>query len=261
MQAKMNARYPIEWVPATPEYVLACFQEEWRQRAWLEAAEPAAVERPWPTFETTIQAWREALDLVWWSPLGQSYNKSWGTRFSEWRWFSVLVPARQKTLRDVCHLLASQARRPRVPPAKLLGCACGSAGIFLAVRSLLSPAGAPPGVRPSTPVGPFLKRWPKVFLREISRLAPGGLPFTCEDGPLVTPIALGSLAGVLLLLASCAVAEPVLTIAGVILFGAGWLGGLCYRGRLAFERVRTFRGLTGVIVEQQRRAGVGPGTS
>ena len=219
-------------------------------------------ERRLPTFETTIHEWREALDLVWWSPLGQGLNKFWGTKFSEGRWFSVLVPAREKTLRGVCELLASEARRPRVPPAKVLGRDCESAAVFLAIRSLLVQAGAPPDMRPSTPLEPFLRKWPNVFLKEVSRLAPGGLPFTFKNKFFHALTSLTMILGCLLLFLTGCVEEPWVALGGVLLFVAGWGGGLLgvnwFRGRLTLGNVTTFRGLTQAIIAQQRRSGFGP---
>src|SRR5512137_1160640 len=108
----MKSDFEIDWVPATPQYILDCFQEEWRQCAVLDDdAKP-------PTFDTTVHQWRDELDLVWWSRLGYALNKEWRTKFSQAQWFSVLVPARSRTLHDVCSLLASTACRPSVPPAK-----------------------------------------------------------------------------------------------------------------------------------------------
>lgn len=56
------AGYSIKSSLGTPEYVLACFQEEWRQRAWLNEAEPVDVGRQLPAFDTPTHEWREALD-------------------------------------------------------------------------------------------------------------------------------------------------------------------------------------------------------
>jgi len=74
----------------------------------------------------------------------------------------------------------------------------------------------------------------------------------------VLVFALSFVAGVLLLLASSLCNEPAMIIAGVILFVASWLGGLCCRGPLTLENVTTFRRLTELIVEQQRKAGIDP---
>ena len=215
-----------------------------------------------PAFETTVHEWREALDLVWWSPLGQGLNKRWGTKFSEWQWFSVLVPAREKTLRGICELLASQARRPLVAPVKVLGADCAAAAVFAAIRSLLDQAGAPADICPSTPLEPFLRKWPRVFLKEISRLAPGGLPFDVNNTLFHFLTAISSILGILMLLLTEVVGQAWVAIGGVFLFAAGWVAGLVgcrfFPGRLTLGNVKTFRGLTEAIVEQQRRSGFGP---
>lgn len=189
----MKNDYPIEWVPATPEYILGCLQEEWRQCAIVE--EDAERERQVPAFTTTVHQWREAMDLVWWSPLGHALNKQWRIRISEWQWFQALVPARDKTLRDVCNLLATQARRPAFPRSRLLGSPSGLAGVFLAIRCLLEKSGAPPGLRPSSPLAPCLEKWPRVFEEEISRLAPGLLFY--HENKFFTALSGGSLYWVL----------------------------------------------------------------
>jgi hypothetical protein len=248
----MKNHYPIEWVPATPEYILRCIQEEWRQCAIVE--EDAKPERQVPTFATTVHQWRDAMDLVWWSPLGHALNKQWRTRISEWQWFKALVPAREKTLRDVCNLLARQARRPAFPKTRLLGCMSGATGVFLVIRSLLETAGASPEVRPSALLAPYLEKFPRVFDEEVSRLAPGLMIY--YENKFFSGLSCGSLAlGVLLLLLSALITEPWLIITGVALFALGWFGGLFggtwFPGKLRLDEVTTFRGLAEAIVAQQ----------
>lgn len=256
----MKADYPIEYVPATPEYILACIREQWRQNALLDGEEPDDAERQLPTFVTTVHEWREAMDLVGWRPLGQALNEDWETQFTESQWFSVLMPAREKTLRGVCELLATQARRWVLPPAKMLGRECASAGVFLAMRALLVQAGAPRELRPSTPLEPFLQKWPEVFLQQVSRLAPGGLPFTRKNETFNTLIALSYIFSGLLLLPGLLVKDPWMASGAVILYGLAWIGAGCggwFPGPLKLEAVTNFRGLTEAIVEQQRRSGFG----
>ena len=60
----MKAEYPIEWRPATPQYILASLREEWRQCALTEGEQPDEVERRLPTFATTVHQWREAMELL-----------------------------------------------------------------------------------------------------------------------------------------------------------------------------------------------------
>jgi hypothetical protein len=260
----MKADYPIECVPATPEYILACIREEWRQSMLLDGEESDDVERQLPTFASTVHKWRETLDLVGWRPLGRALNEDWGTQFTKRQWFSVLMPAREKTLRGVCELLATQACRRLVPPAKMLGRECPSAGVFLAIRAFLVQAGAPPDLRPSTPLEPFLHKWPEVFLQQVSHLAPGGVPFTRQNEGFNTLIALSYILSGLLLLLGLFAKDPWMTCGAVILYGLGWIGagcGGCFPGPLKLEAVNDFRGLTEAIVERQRRSGFGPENS
>ncbi|HEY9172542.1 MAG TPA: hypothetical protein VI136_09690 [Verrucomicrobiae bacterium] len=257
----MRTGYAIELVLATPEYILASLREEWRQCALSEGEEAEAVERQLPSFTTTVHEWREALDLVGWKSLGQALNESWGTQFSRDQWFQVLEPAREKTLRDVCELLATQARRPLVPPARILGCECATAGVFLAIRSLLVQAGASPGLRPSTPLAPFLEQWPEVFQQQISRLAPGGLPLMRKQETLTLIVTLCYVFAALLVLLGLVVGSPWPAIGGAFFYGLGWTAAGCGRwfaDPVTLASVTTFRDLTEAIVEQQSRTGFGP---
>jgi hypothetical protein len=226
-----------------------------------EGEEAEAVARQLHVPTTTVHEWREALDLVGWKALGQALNETWGTRFSPDQWFEVLEPAREKTLQGVCDLLATQARRPLVPPARMLGCECATAGVFLAIRSLLVQAGASPGLRPSTPLAPFLENWPEVFQQQISRLAPGGLLFTHKQETLTLVVILCYVFAALLVLLSLVAGSPWPAIGAVFFYGLGWTAAGCgrwFHDPLTLESATTFRDLTEAIVEQQSRTGFGP---
>jgi hypothetical protein len=257
----MKTEYPIEWAPVAPDYILASLCEEARQCALLEGEDSRDVERCLPTFATTVKEWREAMDLVRWKPLGHALNESWRTDFSTDEWFQVLEPAREKTLREVCELLATRARRPLVPPARIMGCECMTAGLFLAIRSLLVQAGAPPTIRPSTPLASFLQKWPEVFQQDISRLAPGGLLLTHKQETLTLVVILCYILAALLGLLSLVAGSPWPAISAVLFYGLGWTAAGCgkwFPGPLTLESVTTFRDLTETIVEQQSRTGFGP---
>ena len=256
----MKTDYPFEWVPANQEYMLASLREQWRQCALSEGEEAEKVERQLPTFTTTIHEWRESMDLVGWKALGQALNESWGTQFSADQWFNVLEPARERTIRELCALLATQAHRPLVPPVQMLGCKCTTAGVFLAIRSLLVQAGAPRDLRPSTPLAPFLQRWPEVFQQRISRLAPGGLLFTYKQETLTLLVILFYIFVALLVLLSLVAGSPWLAIGGVFFYGLVWTAAGCGRwfpGSVTLESATTFRGLTEAIIKQQSRTGFG----
>lgn len=250
----MKFNYPIKWVPATPEYILASIQEEWRQTAKLEGFEPMEVEQELPTFDTTIQQWRDTMDLVGPWELSRALNKEWNTNFTWEQWREVFQPARRKALREVCELLASQAKRPVAAPAKRLGKTCESAGLFLSIRSALIQAGAPAaGIRPSTAISPYLRKWPKVFTKQVARLSPGGLPYTSAHDSWRTLVIAGSIAGLLLIVLG---RESLgIVIFGIAVIVLSWTVGLCIRRPLTLEGVNTFRDLVKLILEKKRLYG------
>ena len=252
----MKSHYPIKWLPATPEYILAGFQEEWRQFALFEAGYTTEeLEQRMPSFHTTIKQWCDDAILDEWVPLNQALNEAWDTKFSRKQWREVLEPACEKTLRGVCELLASQVQRPLLPRAKLLGRNCPTARVFLAIRSMLVKAGAPANIRPSSAIEPYLRKWPKVFQEKVARLSLGGLPFKSKRHAWRTFASAGSLAGVLLLILRPVFKLPEIVIFGVIIFAAGWIAGACFRWPLTLENVNTFRDLAELIVKKQQAYG------
>ncbi|MFO0900198.1 MAG: hypothetical protein U0836_22410 [Pirellulales bacterium] len=204
----MDINHPPLDEPATADYVLSVLRDEHRQQG-DDAPEPEAV----LSFETTVGEWRDFCDLVGWRDLGRALNDLWGIRCLDAQWREVLEPAGQRCLRDVCNLIARHARRAKIRPATILGRNCAPAAAFLTVRSLLHEAGAPAAdIAPSTPLGPYTRRYPRVFLGAISRLVPGALPRVSSRHPVYN-------AGVFL------------TVVGTLLFFVGTAGmSLAQRG-------------------------------
>jgi hypothetical protein len=129
------------------------------------------------TFDTTIEDWRTACDLVPAKKLGRALNAWFGVHFSDPVWRSALEPAKEATLRGVCELVASMANKPDIREFPVLGTECLSAGVFLTIRSTLAEGGVPvAGVRPSTPLEP--KSWKHVgpLIHAMGRIAPDVLP-------------------------------------------------------------------------------------
>jgi hypothetical protein len=170
----MDASYPPVDAPATPEYVLAVLRDNHRQQCQFDPEAEPSVNL---SFSTTVADWRLACDLVGWRKLGRAENGLWGIACSDDDWRAVLEPATERTLADVCGLIAQHATAPTIRPWRLLGAKCDAAGAFLTVRSLLKDAGASVDeIAPSTRLGTFARRYAYVFLGPISRLAPGALP-------------------------------------------------------------------------------------
>lgn len=257
----MDPHYPTLSEPATPEYVLAVLQDQHRQSAQFDPeVDPGAV----LSFETTIQEWREACDLLDWKTLGRAHNEWWKIDCADDEWESVLVPASEKRLAGVCELIASRASRPSVRAARILGTDCLTAGAFLTIRSLLADAGASPDeIAPSAPLLPFTRRYCRVFLEEISRLAPGALPPVKVRTPVydagIWGMAVGWACAVIGLVGSRVWGDLIgLEYAGVLLFLISYvciwtIARHILPSSVEFGDLKTFRDLAQVIGNSEWR--------
>ena len=189
----MDAAYPAPTEAATPEYVLAVIRDHHRQAAQVDPEVDPDADL---SFDTTVKQWQEACDLLELRMLGRAFNEYWEINCTHDEWRSVLVPPSEKRLAGVCRLIASRASRRSVRPAPILGTTCATAGAFLTIRSLLHEAGAcADDITPSASISPFTRRYSRVFLGEISRLAPGALPLVKIRTPIYDAGIWGMLAG------------------------------------------------------------------
>lgn len=164
----------VKHVPASAEYVLEVLRDGHRQQCSYDPEADPSVEL---TFGTRVSEWRTACDLLGTRKLGEALNAAWELTLTPCEWRAVLEPSRSRTLREVCELIAARVQRPVVLSAGYCGASCRTAGAFLAIRLLLTRAGADRrAIRPSLPVAHLVRRFPEVFLGAVSRLAPGRLP-------------------------------------------------------------------------------------
>jgi hypothetical protein len=163
----------IEYVPATPEDVLAIERDAHRHEyTFNPVGEPDVA----LSFDSTVEEWRYAWNLLPWRKLGRALNQLWEIDYSDEEWQAVLEPAEKKTLGDVCGFIAATAQVPCLKPARIAVTECRAAGVFLAVRDLLAAAGANvEEIAPSTPIADYARRFASTFLY-VSRFAPGMLP-------------------------------------------------------------------------------------
>ena len=160
----------VEAVPASPDYVLEVLRESHRHQCSFDPEADPTVEL---SFGSSVAEWRDACDLLGTKKLAEALSDIWGLAIPPSEWQAVLEPAKLRTLRDVCGLIASQAQQTRMLNAGHFGSSCRSVGAFLAIRSLLLRAGADPsGIRPLLPIAELARRFPQVFLGPIARLAP-----------------------------------------------------------------------------------------
>ena len=247
----MDADYPTGDEPATPDYILAVFQDAHRQGCHCapEVDLDAVL-----TFDTTVAEWTAACDLVTWRELGRAYNREFGIDIGHAEWRAAFTPARTRRLAGVCELIARHARRPVVRPARVFGAVCAPAGAFLTARSLLRDAGADVGrVAPSTPLDQFTLRHADVFLGPVARLTPGALPpirVVLPELPFGGWSLATALVGVGL---GCAIGPHSLAAAGGLLLAIHFIAN-SYAARggptaIAFGELRTFRDLAVVLAQ------------
>jgi len=192
----MNRHSPyIAMRPATPEYVLAVIRDAYQQQLQFDPeAEPGIT----LDFDSTVAEWRNACDLLAWKALGRALSIEWQFAATEQEWKRVLEPARRAKLGEVCGFIASRACRPEILPSRLLGGICAKGGTFLAIREILKNAGADVHIlRPSSPVAPYLRQYPGVFLDALPRLAPNRLPPIKQHDRMRTYVLLAFVGGLL----------------------------------------------------------------
>jgi hypothetical protein len=164
----MTADYPVDEVPATPEYVLAVLRD-WHQIA-VAAGEADAISI---TYETSFHDWEDSFGVDWWGRGGlrKAINDSWCIDIPspEWKEFARV----DRTLDDFCRLISKYARQPVLRPWKSIAGECLPAGAFLTVRAMLAKTGVGPGqITPSVSLAPYLSRQHTAFWLEFARAFP-----------------------------------------------------------------------------------------
>jgi hypothetical protein len=243
------------YVPATPEYVLAVLRDQHRQDCSIEYDAEPQLEL---TFETTIAEWRFWCDLVDWRRLGRALDGEWKLGLPDAAWRAVLEPARSRTLGDLCSFIARAAFMPSIEPVNILTSKCLTAGAFLAIRSTLQESGVNvDSVAPSTPLEPYARRHPGVFIGPIARLAPNALPDVKISRPLYEVSFWTWIFGLLVGLAGSLI-SPIVTGGGVCVVGLAWIGAwidarFFLPSRVTIGDLRTFGDLARLVAEGARR--------
>ncbi len=130
----MEFQYETEKVPATPEYILSVIQDSYRFSC---ANDPEAEPGMELTFESSVEDWRLACDLLPWKKLGNALNEWFNISLDSAEWYLLLEPESDRKLREVCEAIAKIADREKIRPLKIFGQECTKGGIFLTIRSKL----------------------------------------------------------------------------------------------------------------------------
>ena len=232
----------------TPDDVLSILRDQHRHQCQHD---PEAAPDIGLTFDTTVADWRYACDLVGWRQLALALNDYWETKIPLHKWKTALVSPKNRTLRDVCELLAANASTEVVTVPMILGRPCGPAGVFFAVRELLARDGADVSkLRPSTPLADFAIRYASTMAGRISELAPGALPPIKIEHPLYDQRSCLFIVCLITFMGSLAIVEwqQFLWIPLMIVTALSWVWGwytarVMYPDSITFGELRTFRDL------------------
>lgn len=151
--------------------ILNIFIEQHRICSPLDIeADPTAV----LNFESTINEWREANDLLPWRELSKYLNEAFGIFVSEEEWKATLNPSRSKTLKDVCELISKNCDYQDIKPVNIFGKNCLSASIFITLKKYLSRRNVDVSeIKPSTEIEPYLNKYYSEMLEQIGIISNG----------------------------------------------------------------------------------------
>ena len=146
--------------------------------------------------ETTIAQWQvmmiDDLDV---RELGKYFNASFGTHLPLEAWREATEPMKTRTLGDLCELIAGRGLMPVIEPVTVMGDCSLAAGAFLVVRRILCDAGVDvSNLRPSSPIGPYLRQRCGDVMWKLRLLSPGRLSDFYVDSPPHDSCALGIMA-------------------------------------------------------------------
>jgi hypothetical protein len=183
-------------------------------------------------------------------------NGYWEISAPKAEWKAVLHPAGKRTLRGVCDLIARHAKVAEIPDVTILGRQCREAGAFLAVRKMLTDAGANgKEITPSTNLDRYAKRYGSVFNGPIRKLAPGMLSAVKVDHPIRDFSIYGTGIGILFVGFSFLIGDPSLkaiAISLLVVFWAGiYLSTLLPPRRVAIGELQTFRDLAKALAANE----------
>ena len=169
----------------TPSDILNIFIEQHRLCSPLDPeADPSAV----LSFNSTIDDWREANDLLPWKELSIFLNQEFNISPSEEEWKSVLVPSSIRTLKDLCELISKHSKHDQIKPKKLLGQECLSSAVFLTLKKYLERRHVDVSdLRPSSLLAPYFEKYFSEMVEQTTIIAKGNPVFDKFDTKIKKP--------------------------------------------------------------------------
>lgn len=238
----------VTQVPMTRDDAFACLV------AHLDVADPPL------SFDTTVRDWRNLFDSALIDDLANTLNTRFHLSLSHAVWRKVLTPTRERTLGEVCDLIAANATRPTFPPVTILGSTSTSAGAFLAIRELLHNTGVDVShLAPSSPLAPFVRQHGTRLWTVLADLAPTTRVPVSVFNPIAAGLMLGGrlccLADLVLRLCRATNIAPYLLCVGLTCVAVGFACRFLIPPTVDVGWVRTFRELSQLIAGERPSAG------
>ena len=244
--------YQIPTRPMTPDDVFAVLVELSRFAVQDEFLQQLS-------FQTTLREWDLAMiDDLELPNLGKNLNDFFGIDVSAAQWKAALGTVESATLGDMCNLIAKHALMPCIEPVTVMGDRSFAAGAFLAMRRVLQDAGVDVAdLRPSSPIGPYLReRWGEIVWR-LRMLAPGRLEAVTVDAPAHATCGIGIAASWVTLLIGLTGLLPRGVTVGAGFSVVGFFLAFCALNAyvkpadIRIGATRTFRDLSQVLVGER----------
>lgn len=125
-------------------------------------------------FNSSIQDWRNANDLLPWYELYPVLNKEYEIDISLENWKKILEPAKKKKLIGVCELIAENVEHTNIESIKLLGNECLEAGVFKKFKEDLEKKKVDTtNIKPSNQLSDYLDKYLVEIISEIIFLSKG----------------------------------------------------------------------------------------
>lgn len=159
----------------TPRDILNILVEQHRISSILDFEADSEVKL---NFNSTVNEWRNAGDLLPWKPLSEFLNECFGISVTENLWKQTLTPSRKKTLREVCELISKNCEYEDIKPKKIFGNNCLSASVFLTLKKYLQRRNVDvSNIKPSTLIAPYLDKYYSEMLEQIGIISKGNRIF------------------------------------------------------------------------------------
>lgn len=169
----------------TPFDILNIFIEQHRLCSPLDPETDPSAEL---SFNSTIDDWRAANDLLPWKQLSEFLNQEFNISPTEDEWKSVLTPASTRTLKDLCEFISKHSTHVDIKPKKLLGQECLSSAVFLTLRKYLERRQVDVSdLRPSSLLTPYFEKYFSEMVEQTTILANGKKVFDKFDTKIKKP--------------------------------------------------------------------------